>query len=50
MSFVEQAIKKLQESRAASRAPEAEAPSGHALVSDKPVPAGRTISAAVLPL
>jgi exopolysaccharide/PEP-CTERM locus tyrosine autokinase len=48
MSFVEQAIKKLQESRAASRAPEAEAPAGHALVSDKPVPAGRTIPAAVL--
>lgn len=49
MSFVEQAIKKLQESRAASRAPDVEMPAGHALASDKPVPPGRAISAAAVP-
>lgn len=49
MSFVEQAIKKLQESRAASRAPDDGTPAAHTLVSDKPMPSGRTISAAPVP-
>jgi exopolysaccharide/PEP-CTERM locus tyrosine autokinase len=50
MSFVEQAIKKLQESRAASQAPDVGTPAGHAPVSDRPVPSGRTISAAAVPV